>query len=109
MIYFVTGRRELFEFPDVKYKCISVEESLRILEPIQVVGLDTETTGTEIWQGKLLTLQLGNKENQVVIDCMTTDVKQYKDYLESDRLFIIHNAKFDLRWLYKEGIVVNEF
>ena len=106
MIYFVTGQRELFEFPDVKYKCISVEESLRILEPIRVVGLDTETTGTEIWQGKLLTLQLGNKENQVVIDCMTTDVKQYKDYLESDRLFIIHNAKFDLRWLYKEHIVV---
>ena len=106
MIYFVTGQRELFEFPDAKYKCISVEESLKILEPLRVVGLDTETTGTEIWQGKLLTLQLGNKENQVVIDCVTTDVKQYKDYLESDRLFIIHNAKFDLRWLYKEHIVV---
>lgn len=106
MIYFVTGQRELFEFPDAKYKCISVEESLRILEPLRVVGLDTETTGTEIWQGRLLTLQLGNKENQVVIDCMTTNVKQYKDYLESDRLFIIHNAKFDLRWLYKEHIVV---
>lgn len=106
MIYFVTGQRELFEFPNAKYKCISVEESLKILEPLRVVGLDTETTGTEIWQGKLLTLQLGNKENQVVIDCMTTDVKQYKDYLESDRLFIIHNAKFDLRWLYKKHIVV---
>ena len=106
MIYFVTGQRELFEFPNAKYKCISVEESLKILEPLRVVGLDTETVGTEIWQGKLLTLQLGNKENQVVIDCMTTDVKQYKDYLESDRLFIIHNAKFDLRWLYKEHIVV---
>lgn len=106
MIYFVTGQRELFEFLDAKYKCISVEESLKILEPLQVVGLDTETTGTEIWQGRLLTLQLGNKENQVVIDCMTIDIKQYKDYLESDRLFIIHNAKFDLRWLYKEHIVV---
>lgn len=106
MIYFVTGQGELFEFPDARYKCISVEESLKILEPLRVVGLDTETTGTEIWQGKLLTLQLGNKENQVVIDCMTIDVKQYKDYLESDRLFIIHNAKFDLRWLYKEHIVV---
>lgn len=106
MIYFVTGQGELFEFPDAKYKCISVEESLKILGPLRVVGLDTETTGTEIWQGKLLTLQLGNKENQVVIDCMTIDVKQYKDYLESDRLFIIHNAKFDLRWLYKEHIVV---
>lgn len=106
MIYFVTGQRELFEYPDAKYKCVSVEESLRILRPLCVVGLDSETTGTEIWQGKLLTLQLGNKENQVVIDCLTIDVKLYKSYLESDRLFIIHNAKFDLRWLYKEHIVV---
>jgi DNA polymerase I-like protein with 3'-5' exonuclease and polymerase domains len=106
MIYFVTEQRELFEFPDSKYKCISVEESLEILEHLRIVGLDTETTGTEIWQGKLLTLQLGNKEDQVVIDCMTISIKQYKDYLESDRLFIIHNAKFDLRWLYKEHIVV---
>lgn len=106
MIYFVTGERKLFEFPEAKYKCISVEESFNILEPLQIVGLDTETTGTEIWQGRLLTLQLGNRENQVVIDCLTVDVKKYKDYLESDRLFIIHNAKFDLRWLYKEHIVV---
>lgn len=106
MIYFVTGQRELFEYPDAKYKCISVGESLKILETLRVVGLDSETTGTEIWQGKLLTLQLGNKVNQVVIDCLTIDVKLYKSYLESDRLFIIHNAKFDLRWLYKEHIVV---
>lgn len=106
MIYFVTKQRELFEYPDAKYKCVSVEESLRILRPLRVVGLDSETTGTEIWQGKLLTLQLGNKENQVVIDCLTIDVKLYKSYLESDKLFIIHNAKFDLRWLYKEHIVV---
>lgn len=106
MIYFVTGERKLFEFPEAKYKCISVEESFNILEPLQIVGLDTETTGTEIWQGMLLTLQLGNRENQVVIDCLTVDAKKYKDYLESDRLFIIHNAKFDLRWLYKEYIVV---
>lgn len=105
-MYFVTGEKKLFEFPEAKYKCISVEESLNILEPLQIVGLDTETTGTEIWQGKLLTLQLGNKENQVVIDCLTVDVNKYKGYLESDRLFIIHNAKFDLRWLYKEHIVV---
>lgn len=106
MIYFVTNQKELFEFTNSQYKCISVEESLRILDPLRIVGLDTETTGTEIWQGRLLTIQLGNKENQVVIDCTSIDVKQYKEYLESDRLFIIHNAKFDLRWLYKKHIIV---
>lgn len=105
MIYYVTEQRRLFDISD-KYKCISVKESLDILNPLNVVSLDTETIGTEVWQGKLSLLQLGNKKNQVVIDCTTINVKDYKEYLESNRLFIIHNAKFDLRWLYKEHIVV---
>lgn len=105
-IYFVTGQSSLFGDDDRPYKCISVEESLELLSTLKVVGLDSETKGTEIWQGTLLLLQLGNKKFQVVIDCLTVDVKRYKSFLESDRLFIIHNAKFDLRWLYKEGIVV---
>lgn len=107
MIYYVTGQRELFGwYSGAKYKCITVEESFEVLNSLSIVGLDTETTGTEIWTGRLLLLQLGNKEDQVVIDCTTVDINQYKDYLESNRLFIIHNAKFDLRWLYKEHIVV---
>lgn len=107
MIYYVTGQRELFGgYSGAKYKCITVEESFEVLNPLSIVGLDTETTGTEIWTGRLLLLQLGNKEDQVVIDCTTVDINQYKDYLESNRLFIIHNAKFDLRWLYKEHIVI---
>lgn len=105
-IYFVTGQSSLYGDEDRPYKCISVEESLELLSTLKVVGLDSETKGTEIWQGTLLLLQLGNKKFQVVIDCLTVDVKRYKSFLESDRLFIIHNAKFDLRWLYKEGIVV---
>lgn len=105
-IYYVTGQTQLFEEEERPFKCISVEESLKLLEELKVVGLDSETKGTEIWQGTLLFLQLGNKEFQVVIDCLTVDVKKYKNFLESDRLFIIQNAKFDLRWLYKEGIVV---
>ena len=107
MIYYVTEQRELFGgYSGAKYKCITVEESFEVLNPLSIVGLDTETTGTEIWTGRLLLLQLGNKEDQVVIDCTTVDINQYKDYLESNRLFIIHNAKFDLRWLYKEHIVI---
>lgn len=104
-IYYVTGQQQLFGDVD-EFKLITVEESLQLLESLRIVGLDTETYGTEIWQGRLMLLQLGNRDFQVVIDCDTVDVTRYKEFLESDRLFIIHNAKFDLRWLYKEGIVV---
>lgn len=42
-IYLVTGQGQLFD--NDTYKIISVEESLRLLEPLRVVGLDTETEG----------------------------------------------------------------
>ena len=42
MIYFVSRASEIFEENEV-YKCISVEESLKILDSINIVGLDTET------------------------------------------------------------------
>lgn len=102
MIYLVTGSPQLFN----EFSIISVQESLSILSPLTAVGLDTETSGLSFLDDKLLTLQLGNKDIQVVIDCTTVDVKQYKDYLESDRLFIAHNFKFDYKWLLKEGIVI---
>lgn len=103
MIYLVTLNRELFD--NTYYKIISVEESLRLLNPLKEVGLDTETTSLDCHNGKLLSLQLGCYEFQVVVDCTTIDVKLYKEYLESDRIFIGHNLKFDLKWLFLYKIV----
>lgn len=103
MIYYVTKDIPLFGSPN--YKIISVEESLRLLKSLEVISLDTETTGFDVFRGKLLLLQLGNKDFQIVIDCATIDINLYRDILCSDRLFIIHNAKFDLRWLYKKHII----
>ena len=103
MIYLVTGQRALFE--SRVYKVISVEESLRLLNPLTIVGLDTETQGFSPFLKKLLLLQLGNRDFQVVIDCTTVDVTLYKEYLESDRLFIGWNLKFDVKFLFYHGIV----
>lgn len=103
MIYVVTKNRELFE--SEKYKMIGVDESLSLLEPLRIVGVDTETSGLSCHKDKLLSLQLGCFDFQVVIDCLTIDITLYGNYLESDRLFLLHNAKFDLQWLYKYHIV----
>lgn len=102
-IYLVTTQEQLFE--NDLYKIIGVEESLRLLEPLKVVGLDTETEGFSPFLKKLLMLQLGNKDFQVVIDCTTVDVRRYKEYLESDRLFIGWNLKFDVKFLFYHGII----
>lgn len=102
-IYLVTTQEQLFE--NDLYKIIGVEESLRLLEPLTVVGFDTETEGFSPFLKKLLMLQLGNRDFQVVIDCTTVDVRRYKEYLESDRLFIGWNLKFDVKFLFYHGII----
>ena len=84
MIYLVTNQLSLF--PSNIYTIITVEESLKLLEPLTIVGLDTETEGLDPYTNKLLLLQLGSFDFQIVIDCKTIDISLYKNYLESDRL-----------------------
>lgn len=103
MIYVVTTRQGLFE--NNECQIISVEQSLALLNSLDIVGVDTETSGLSCHKDRLLSLQLGCYDFQVVIDCSTIDVRCYKDYLESNRLFLFHNAKFDLQWLFKYHIV----
>ena len=103
MIYLVTKQTELFT-NDV-YTIIGVEESLKLLSPLNIVGLDTETEGFSPFLKKLLLLQLGNRDFQVVIDCTTIDIKLYKEYLESNRLFVGWNLKFDVKFLFYHGII----
>ena len=106
MIYLVTTNNLLPNNDTIKI--VSVEESLKYLEPLQLVGLDTETTGLDCWTEELLSIQLGGRDFQVVVDCKTIDVSYYKEYLESDRLFIGWNLKFDLKFLYRKSIIPNK-
>ena len=103
MIYLVTAQRELFT--NKVYKVVSVEESLKLLESLTIVGLDTETEGFDPYTKKLKLLQLGCYDFQVVIDCETVNIHLYKEYLESDRLFLGWNIKFDLKFLFRQHIV----
>lgn len=102
-IFLVTSQNQLFD--NNVCKVISVEESLKLLEPLEVVGIDTETHGLNPHTGTLLCLQLGDKNFQIVIDCTTINITLYKEYLESNRLFLFWNARFDLKWLFKYRIV----
>ena len=56
MIYLVTLQQQLFS--NELYKIIGVEESLRLLEPLKIVGLDSETTGLDPWTCKVVGLCL---------------------------------------------------
>lgn len=104
MIYLVTNNSSLVS--NSTYKVMGVEESLELLSPLKYVGLDTETEGFNPYLKKLLLLQLGNRDFQIVIDCKTVDIKLYRDYLEStNRTFIGWNLKFDVKFLFYHNII----
>lgn len=101
MVYLVTTENRLVDTP---YKIISVEESLKLLSTLSIVGLDTETSGRDPHICKLLCVQIGNKDIQIVIDCSTIDIIQYKKYIENHYI-VGHNLKFDLQFLYNHNII----
>lgn len=104
MIYLVTKQKSLWE--STRYKVIDPEEALRILEPLAVVELDTETMGLDPYTKELLTVQLGCADFQVVIDCASVDIQLFKNYIENpQRMFLGWNIKFDLKFLYHQRII----
>lgn len=104
MIYLVTASQQLFE--SEIYKVISVEESLTIMNDWKMIQCDSETTGTYAKIDKLLCAQFGNPEKtiQVVVDCTTIDIRNYKGIMEKKYL-IFQNGKFDLQFFYNYGII----
>lgn len=104
MVYLVTKQKSLWE--STRYKVIDPEEALRILEPLAVVELDTETMGLDPYTKELLTVQLGCADFQVVIDCASVDIQLFKNYIENpQRMFLGWNIKFDLKFLYHQRII----
>ena len=89
MIYLVTGNQSLFSSEDTEYTVISVEESLELLAPLSTIGVDTETEGIDVHTKKLLLAQFGCFDFQVVVDCRTIDITNYKKLLEDpNKLFL---------------------
>lgn len=101
MIYLVSTNEEL---SDEDIKLMGIEESIRLLDTLSLLCLDTETTGLSPHLKELLCVQLGNADFQVVIDCTTIDITLYKELIEN-KLIVGHNLKFDIQFLYKHNII----
>lgn len=105
MIYLVSRNKSLFNTK--RYTQIDFDSALQILIPLKQVQFDTETQGLDSHSKALLTVQLGNKENQVVFDWTTLSSEeklQLKQYFESDRIFLGWNLMFDLTFMYVQNI-----
>lgn len=69
--------------------------------------MDTETKGKDAHSKKILCLQLGDSQNQFVIDVRSVNILQFKELIES-KLIIGHNLKFDYKFLKHSGIILNK-
>lgn len=104
MIYLVSQQQELFKSD--KYEIISPTAAVHLLSKESLLGGDTETEGFSPYTKRLLTVQLGTEEFQVVWDCISYSILLLKPILESpDILIIWWNYKFDGQFLYHYGIV----
>jgi DNA polymerase-1 len=105
MIYVITNEKEKFaHIKATDIKLGDVDDVLYYFEGKDEVEFDTETSGLDAHINDVISAQFGDKKNQFVIDCATVDLREFKDLLE-EKLILMQNAKFDLKFLYKHGIM----
>jgi DNA polymerase-1 len=101
MIYILTNNPDFAKNPI--YRFCGMDALITYLNSVQEVSTDAETKGFDPHTKALIALQLGDYDNQYIIDCATVDIRPLKAILES-KLLILQNGKFDLKFLYKQGI-----
>jgi DNA polymerase I-like protein with 3'-5' exonuclease and polymerase domains len=118
MKFFITNQKTLFE--DEYIKSCTIQHCVDYFSNEKIIEVDTETEFCtwdinidplkrrlpDPYTSKVLTLQLGNRFNQFVIDCESVDFIPYvKPLFENPNILkIFTNAFFDLRFIFHWGI-----
>lgn len=105
MVYVVGEGYNLFD--SVEWSFASVGDCLSYFKDHTFIAVDTETQGRDPHSKKILSLQIGDGENQFVIDCRKVNILIFKNLLES-KTCILHNAKFDYKFLKAAGIILDK-
>ena len=108
MVYYYT---EKASFLEKEIKLIDKSELLLKLKELfkskKIVAIDVETTGLNPLLDKVVMLQLGFGNIQIVIDTRSFDFSLLKHFLERKSVtFVGHNIKFDYNMLKQYGIVL---
>jgi len=77
-----------------------VEAIVPNLEKKKILGVDTETTGLDPFVDKVLLLQIGDLEDQYVIDTQSAKIEPLRPILEGIKIpKVLHNANFDYKFI----------
>lgn len=106
MIYIVSNQARIIKEDDYIKKA-SINDCLDYCSKLSLIGFDVETTGFDPYTSKILCYQLGDDNNQFVVDNSSFPIRLFKDLFEDNtKTFIGHNLKFDIRFLFKEDIII---
>lgn len=86
------------------------DQAIDFLKQLPSISVDTETTGTDPLIDRVLLISAGNPYKQFVFDvaALEKNLDPLKAVLNDDtKMFVIHNAKFDYKFLKRNlGIVL---
>ncbi len=102
MIKFV-GNPRLLDCCDV----VTIQDVVDYCNKADTLAVDTETTGLNHIDDKMIMLQIGDHKQQFVIDTRCVDIEPLRDILEGYTLKILHNVKFDYKFLRQYNIRLN--
>ena len=74
-----------------------------------MVAIDTETTGLDPHSDRIRLVQLARPDHQpIIIDLFKLPPARQllKPVFENEAIKVLHNAKFDLKFLFKNGVEV---
>lgn len=76
-----------------------LEKAVTGLSERPLLAVDTETTGLDPLRDELLLFQIGDDMDQFVIDCRRVDLGPLKPLLTGPTPKVLHNAKFDYKFI----------
>ena len=98
MIYFVSETQSLSS----NFKSCTIDDVVVYCTDKEVLGVDTETEGFDFTCKKMIMFQIGDANNQYIIDTRFVSIEPLRNVLEStDIIKIFHNAKFDYKFIKK--------
>lgn len=115
MVYYIGNSIDYpSEALESKITHIEIDRAITNLQRESVLGLDIETSrrykkgtyyskvyrgGLDPWLSRVVMIQIGTEEDVYVFDARVIDVEKLKPLLESDRLFVGANLKFECKHL----------
>jgi hypothetical protein len=87
-------------------EAFQLREILPDLLAAPALGIDTETTVLDARSNRVRLIQLATPDQTYVVDAFRVDLRPLAPLFANGKRLLVHNAKFDLRFLHEAGITV---